>query len=253
VTDPRPIKDASNQSFYDVDSQTYDEQRWHTKGGAFTDRAQQSILQSLCADWNEKRVLEVGAGTARFSIPLLRKHNRMTLVDISSGMLATAKANIEAAELADRVDAYLEESVYELPFDDGSFDHAISLNVFNHLERPGDALKQLARVIRPGSTLLFNYANSQSYYWPAARRINHSKLAIGQNVYSTWERPRDVRAWIRDSGLELVQQLGNVHVPRAIEKYPVYAVVQALDAVSRSGPLRRLAPFQFCLCRKRDE
>jgi len=251
VTDPTPIKDASNQSFYDVDSHTYDEQRWRSKGGEFTDRAQQSILHKLCADWNEQRVLEVGPGTARFSIPLLRKQNRLTLVDISSGMLATAKGNIEAAGFGAGVDAYIERSVYELPFEEGSFDHAISLNVFNHLERPGDALKQLARVVRPGSTLLFNYANLQSYFWPAARRINQNKKAIGQDVYSTWERPSDVRAFIRDAGLELVKQLGQVHVPRAIEKYPVHSLLRVLDSMSRRAPLRRLAPFHFCLCRKR--
>lgn len=253
MTDSPTIKDTSNQSFYDVDSRTYDEDRWRSKGGAFTDRAQQSILHELCADWNGKRVLEVGPGTARFSIPLLQKNNRMTLVDISSGMLATARGNIEAAGLGERVEAYIEQSVYQLPFDDASFDHAISLNVFNHLERPGEALKQLARVIRPGSTLLVNYANLQSYYWPAARRINQNNRAIGQDVYSTWERPTAVRTFIREAGLELVKQLGQVHVPRAAEKYPVHSILHLLDFVSRRGPLKRLAPFHFCLCRKRPD
>ncbi len=84
-------------------------------------------------------MLEVGSGTARFSIPLLRKHNHMTLSDISSGMLATARQKIEEAGFGNGVEAYVESSIYELPFADGSFDHTISLNVFNHLERAGDA------------------------------------------------------------------------------------------------------------------
>jgi ubiquinone/menaquinone biosynthesis C-methylase UbiE len=246
-----PTQDSSNQSFYDVDSATYDAARWRSKGGALTDRAQQRILQSLCAEWNGRRIVEVGPGTARFSIPLLKKNNRMTLVDLSGGMLATAKANIEAAGLAERVEAYVERSIYELPFDDDSFDHAISLNVFNHLERPGDALKQLARVIRPGSTLLFNYLNAQSYYWPAARRINRTKKAIGQDVYSTWERPKTIRALIDVAGLEIIDQVGQVHVPRAIDKLPFLSLLTVIDALSRRGPLRRLAPLQFCMCRKR--
>jgi ubiquinone/menaquinone biosynthesis C-methylase UbiE len=250
VTEAPGTTDASNQSFYDVDSTTYDEQRWTSKGGAMTNRAQQRILQALCADWNGSRVLEVGPGTARFTIPLLKKGNRMTLVDLSASMLDVARRNIAAAGLADGIERCIEGSVYELPLDDNSFDHAISLNVLNHLERPGEALKQLARVIRPGATLLFNYANLQSYYWPAARRINRRKKAVGQDVYSTWERPAEMRQAIRQAGLELVQQLGHVHVPRGLEKYPIHPVVRILDAVSRRGPLRRLAPFHFCLCRK---
>jgi len=251
VTEATRPSETSNQSFYDVDSTSYDQQRWQSKAGAMTNRAQQRILQSLCADWANQRVLEVGPGTARFTVPLLRKGNRMTLLDLSAGMLAVAQQNITAAGLDENVADWVEGSVYELPFDDDSFDHAISLNVFNHLERPGEALKQLARVIRPGATLLFNYANLQSYYWPAARRINQRKKAVGQDVYSTWERPGEMRQAIREAGLELVQQLGHVHVPRGLEKYPVRPLVFVLDAISRRGPLRRLAPFHFCLCKKR--
>ncbi len=71
VTDGAQIGETSNQSFYNVDSQSYDE-RWESKGGAFTNAVQQQILNELCSDWQNGRVLEVGSGTARFSIPLLQ-------------------------------------------------------------------------------------------------------------------------------------------------------------------------------------
>ena len=140
MTDGAPIGESSNRPFYNVDSRSYDE-RWGSKGGAFTNTAQQQILGDLCADWEDSSVLEVGSGTARFSIPLLRKQSRMTLADISAGMLATARQKIEEAGFGNGVEAYVESSIYELPFADDSFDHAISLNVFNHLERAGDALR----------------------------------------------------------------------------------------------------------------
>ncbi len=253
MTDGAPIGESSNRSFYNVDSKTYDRQRWASKGGAFTNRAQQLILQSLCADRQNGSILEVGSGTARFSIPLLQKHNRLTLADISPQMLAEARQKIVEAGAGDGVEAYVEGSIYELPFEDNSFDHTISLNVFNHLERPGDALQQLARVTRPCATLLFNHANLHSFYWPAARRINERRKAIAQAVYSRWERPTEMRRWIAEAGLECVQQVGHVHVPRALYKYPVLPVVYILDRASRRGPLRRFAPFQFCLCRSADE
>ena len=39
-----------------------------------------------------------------------------------------------------------------LPFEDASFDHAYSISVLEHIEEPGDAeaLRELARVVRPG-------------------------------------------------------------------------------------------------------
>ena len=243
--------ESANPLFYNKDSATYDEQRWESKTGQFVNAAQQKILQDLCAEWNDRRILEAGPGTARFSIPLAKKKNHLTLLDISTGMLDVARANLEKAGCVEQVDEFVEGSIYELPFDDASFDHALSLNVFNHLERPGDALKQLAGVIKPGSTLLFNYANLQSYYWPAARKINQNKTAVGKDVYSTWERPGEMDLLIDEAGLDLIQRVGNVHVPSAMEKYPVRPIVMMLDAISRSGPLKRFAPFHFCLCRKR--
>ncbi len=250
MTNNPTTNETSNPSFYDADSSTYDQARWNSKGGGFTNLAQQSIVSSLCAQWREKQVIEIGPGTARFTIPLTKMGNHMTLVDISSGMLATAKENIEAAGTIANVDDFVEGSIYDLPFEDGTFDHAFSLNVFNHLEHPGEALNQMARVIKPGSTLLFNYANLHSYFWPAARKINKSHTAVGQDVYSTWERHSDMNKHISAAGLTLVQRLGNVHVPRGLEKYPVRPIIKVLDTISRSGPLKGFAPFQFCLCRK---
>jgi SAM-dependent methyltransferase len=166
-------------------------------------------------------------------------------------MLSVARKNIEAENLASQIDSYVKASIYELPFEDSHFDHAVSINVVNHLDNPELALKELARVTKQGSTIMFNYANLNSFYWPAAKKINKDHKAVGLDVYSTWERPNEMSSRIENAGLVLVSQLGQSHVPRAIEKYPLLWAVRMLDSVSRRGPLRRFAPMQFCLCRKR--
>lgn len=244
------ITEASNEGFYDADSRAYDSQRWQTPGGSRTNRSQQALLQELTAGWEESRVLEVGPGTARFTLPLLRKGNRMVLADLSSGMLATARGNIEREQMGGQVEDYVKASVYELPFEDGSFDHAVSLNVFNHLEDVGKAISELGRVTKRGSTLLFNYGNLRGVYWPAARKINRSRRAIGQDVHSVWHSPTDIDAYIRAAGLERVTLLGNTHMPRALEKFHLGPVVALIDGISRRGPLSRFAAFHYCLCRK---
>lgn len=243
-------RESKNALFYDTDSSRYDEQRWTSRSGQFTNRVQQGILQSLCESWQGKRVLEIGPGTARFSVPLSQKENRMTLLDISSEMLETARDKIEKAGVESQIEAYVQGSIYELPFEDATFDHVISLNVFNHLERAGDALKQMARVLKPGSTMLFNYANLHSYYWPVGSRINRKSHAIGQEVFSIWERPSQINEIIRNAGLELIRRVGHVHMPRAMEKLRLLPLVKVMDAASRRAPLSRLAPIHFCLCSK---
>ena len=244
------MKDNSNQDYYNADSKSYDETRWTTKAGVFTNAVQQQIVVGLTADWDAQSVLEVGPGTARFTIPLAQKRNRITLVDISSGMLDVARRNLADEGLDSAIVASVEASLYELPLEPDQFDHAICLNVLSHLEKGATAIRQLARVVKPGGTLLINYPNLQSYYWPAAKRINDRSKAVGEEVYSIWERPARVLQWLSDAGLELLARRGHVHVPRALERYRLLPVIRGLDLISRRAPLSRIAPIHFCLCRK---
>lgn len=244
------MKETANPDFYDADSATYDETRWKTSAGAFTNAIQQRIFAELTSDWRERNVLEVGPGTARFTVPLARSQNNITLVDVSKGMLASAVEKLEQAGLRSRVSDCIEASIYDLPIESAAFDHAVCLNVLSHLEDGARAVESLARVVKPGGTVVLNYPNLVSYYWPAARRINARSHAVGLEVFSRWARPEEVDSWIADAGLELVRRVGHVHVPRAIEKYRLLPIIRALDAVSRSAPLSRFAPVHFCLCKK---
>ena len=243
------IREDANPGFYDADSTIYDQQRWVSPAGAFTNETQQSIVTKLTSEWTGEG-LEIGPGTARFTLPLLRNGMKMTVCDISTGMLDVARKNIEGAGFGKNVRAYREGSIYELPFEDNQFDHAICLNVFNHLEHPDQAIAEMARVIKPGSTLLFNYANLMSWYLPAAMRINARGTAVGQEVYSAWERPGVMARHARQAGLKCVRRTGHVHVPRELEKFKLLPVVRILDKVSRVGPLSALAAVHFCLYRK---
>lgn len=244
------MRDEANAAFYDGDSRSYDETRWVSDAGIFTDAAQQEIVADLTNAWSEVKILEAGPGTARFTIPLARKANRISLVDISSGMLETAQENLAKEGLETAIVEARQGSLYELPFADGQFDRAICLNVLSHIENSALALKELSRVVRPGGEVLINYPNLQSYYWPAARRINDRAKAVDVDVYSIWDTPKKMQARLESANLSLIRRLGHVHVPRALERYHLLPVVRVLDRMSRRGWLSRYAPIHFCLCRK---
>ena len=244
------IKDDSNQDFYDIESDCYDDTRWVSKSGQFTNAVQQKIVGQLTRQWTQTQVLEVGPGTARFTIPLARAGNRMTLLDISSGMLETAYQNLVEAGLNDQVVERICASLYEAPVSDEQFDNVICLNVLSHLDDGGRAIQQLARVVRPGGSLLLNFPNLNSYYWPAARRISKRGTAVDEPVFSKWERPKQIRRWLKAAQMDLVSHVGHVHVPRALERYRLLPLIRVLDAISRRAPLKHLAPVSFYLCRK---
>jgi demethylmenaquinone methyltransferase/2-methoxy-6-polyprenyl-1,4-benzoquinol methylase len=93
------------------------------------------------------RVLDVATGTGLVAAELLRRGFRVTALDQSPEMLATARARLEGrAEL-------VEASAEALPFADGTFDHVTVTYLLRYVDEPGAALAELARVVRPGGVV----------------------------------------------------------------------------------------------------
>jgi SAM-dependent methyltransferase len=100
-------------------------------------------------------VLEVGCGTGALwaNVAPLLPDLRLTLSDLSDGMLATAArtvapiANIELVETRPC-------DVQALPFPDAAFDIAVANHMLYHVPDPRRAAAELARVLRPDGVLL---------------------------------------------------------------------------------------------------
>lgn len=92
-------------------------------------------------------LLEVGCGTGYFSRYLSKgtEHVHYTGIDIDEGFIKAARP-VHGNNQSD----YLEGSAYELPFEDDFFDGVISHAFFNCADRPGTAIREMMRVVKPG-------------------------------------------------------------------------------------------------------
>lgn len=98
----------------------------------------------------EARVLEVGCGPGelwRANSERIPAGWAITLVDLSAGMLDAARDWFGARA------EYVLADVQELPFEDGSFDACVANHMLYHVPDRGQALAELARVLRPGAVL----------------------------------------------------------------------------------------------------
>lgn len=101
------------------------------------------------------------AGPKLLSLALARRGLAVTAVDRlpreieTWRLLAAGQANLELLVADGR----------SLPFPDSSFDHAYSVSVLEHIPEPGDAdaLRELARVVRPGGRVLVTVPYASSY------------------------------------------------------------------------------------------
>jgi ubiquinone/menaquinone biosynthesis C-methylase UbiE len=145
------------------------------------------------------RVLEIGVGTG-LSFAHYPPEVELVGIDASEPMLRRARRR--AAETGRDV-TLVEAPAEQLPFEDGSFDTAVTLAVLCSVDDPARVLGELRRVLRPSGRLLF----------VEHVRSDEPSLARRQD---RWERPwgwftcgchpnRDTLATIAAAGFEVVE------------------------------------------------
>ena len=101
-----------------------------------------SSVTSLYRTAAAKSVLEVGCGEGKLADHLVRSGPR------PERFLATDLSLECKAKDIDPMIEFAEASLYDLPFEDGSFDLVLCCEVLEHVERPREALAEVARVGR---------------------------------------------------------------------------------------------------------
>jgi SAM-dependent methyltransferase len=100
------------------------------------------------------KILDIGCGTGRFTIPLASRFPDFTVVgaDKSSNMLEQAQQK----QGAERV-LWSEQDICNQDFDSASFDLVFLSDLLHHIANPLDAIRECKRVLRPGGWLLCKY------------------------------------------------------------------------------------------------
>jgi ubiquinone/menaquinone biosynthesis C-methylase UbiE len=101
-------------------------------------------------------VLDLGAGTALIPIELCRRDSALHVVavDAAESMLSVARRNVDAADLADRIELVLADAK-DLPFDPAQFSIVVSNSIVHHIAEPERAVAESLRVAT-GGALLFH-------------------------------------------------------------------------------------------------
>ena len=118
-------------------------------------------------------VLEAGCGVGAQTVILARTSPdaRFTSVDISAESLSRAKSLIDSQGITNV--AFQQEDIYNLSFEESSFDHVFVCFVLEHLREPVAALKSLKKALKPGGSLtVIEGDHGSAYFYPESEEAH---------------------------------------------------------------------------------
>jgi len=191
-----------------------------------------------------QKVLDVACGTGVVAVTAARRGAKVTALDLTPELLARARENAEMAQVSVE---WHEGDVEQLPFEKDTFDVVVSQYGHMFAPRPGVALSEMLRVLKPGGTIAFST-------WPPEMFIGKMFVLISSYMPPPppgiappvqWGEPQVVRERLGDAvkdvafrrGVMVMPALSPQHSRAGMERTagPVVKLVQMLTA---SDPAR---------------
>lgn len=138
-------------------------------------------------------VVDVGTGTGILAAELARLNLRVIGVDNSPRMLEAARTKLASAGITGV--ELRGGDANALPLADGEADAAFAHMVLHYLPSPPEALREMARVVRPGGQIV------------VVDFVRHESEWMRDELGVLWLGfpPAEIRGWLADAGLEDTQ------------------------------------------------
>jgi ubiquinone/menaquinone biosynthesis C-methylase UbiE len=196
-----------NRAYYDDFAGWYERER-HLPYHRMLDDLEVEIVERYARG---KQVLEVGCGTGLILDRVAGFASTATGIDLSGGMLAKAAA---------RGLCVAQASATELPIATASVDVAYSFKVLAHIPDIAGAMREMARVVRPGGYVIAEFYNARSL-----RRLVKaikpptavSDQTHDEHVYTRYDDTKAIKSylpdeldWVATRGIRVITPIAGV-------------------------------------------
>jgi ubiquinone/menaquinone biosynthesis C-methylase UbiE len=188
-------------------------------------RSDYTLIESVGLEG--KSVLNVGCSFPIDELYYARKVDTWVAIDLSPQSLDGAEAILKRElhpDLAKKFSFQVADAC-DLPFPDDMFDLSLNMSTIDHIPTPEgrqQALDEMARVTKPGGTVIFTGPNWWCLPYAAGirRMLRKKTLHYG---YTTMFSPPQIRKMGQRAGLRPVRFASSITPPDVwIDGYPVY-------------------------------
>lgn len=185
---------------------------WETLRRTFFSDSLRDKALSVATLESGQLAADLGAGSGYLTEALIRRGLRVIAVDQSEAMLAVLASRLAGQG---QFEGRLGEAE-RLPIADGEVDHAFANMYLHHVEQPEVALREMARIVRPGGMVVVTDMDEHRFEF--LRTEQHDR-------WMGFPRP-SVLEWLQAAGLRDVQvECAGESCSSASERGPAHATV----------------------------
>ena len=162
---------------------------WDTMRLAYYDERVIEKMVGVASVYERSEIADVGTGTGFVAAGLAPWVKRVIGIDNASAMLRVARENLDYLGVSNA--ELLVGDLAGLPLEDNSVDAAFANMVLHHAVDPVGMLKEMARIVRPGGTIVITDEVEHPYEW---MREEHADVWLGFT-------PEQVEGFFREVGL----------------------------------------------------
>jgi ubiquinone/menaquinone biosynthesis C-methylase UbiE len=225
LAEVRAARAAAAQAYFRAHAAEWDRiRRLHV-----SDVAVEAAIRVALAERPLRSLLDLGTGTGRMLELFGPEIDRGLGIDLSPDMLRLARARLERAGL--KHCSVRQGDIYDLRLPRDSFDVVLVHQVLHYLDDGARALREAARVLRPGgASLVVDFAPHDLEFL----REEHAHLRLGFAAET-------VAQWMTAAGLDLVLQETLAPEAGSEGKIAVSLWLARDPRVAFAGPAREVA------------
>ena len=205
---------------------------------------------------SDPSILEVGAGTGRYSVTLAKQGYKVTAVELIEHNLGILRSKLDGTEPV----AAIRGNALDLSlFPDNSFDLTMLLGPMYHLytkEEKRRALSEAVRVTKPGGCILVAYCMNEPTVIQYVFGLNHLHEVMGLNMLtSDWHcisEPKDLFEMVR------TEEIAELDAAVPVERIKLVAADGAtnynrecIDAMD-DNTFAKWMDYHFSICERQD-
>jgi len=177
------------------------------------------------------KLLDAGCGTGELSENLFNRGFDVIALDLGFESIKRASSRHREENINF---PFVQGDLYRLPYEDRSFDAVVTSEIMEHLERPLEALKEAARIVRPGGYIIVSTPCREILRFTLCIHCN-KKTPINAHLHSFDEKTMETMLKEAGFSVETVKKYSSKYMEYlglpGLSCFLPYGVWRFIDAV----------------------